>query len=114
MGARGVLLHASRCRRPSSIAPPGASTTARSSSSRLPRKVGADDGRRLPGRRSAAGAARLVLPVAAGTPEELSPLTYCVPLELLAYHYASTRGLTMLGFDDESRRSLNYHQIFGE
>ena len=58
--------------------------------------------------------ADLVLPVAAGTPEELSPLTYCVPLELLAYHYASSRGLTMLGFDDESRRSLNYHQIFGE
>ena len=40
--------------------------------------------------------------------------TYSIPLELLAYHYASSRGLTMLGFDDESRRSLNYHQIFGE
>lgn len=58
--------------------------------------------------------ADLVLPVAAGTPEELTPLTYCVPLELLAYHYASTRGLTMLGFDDADRRALNYHQIFGE
>ena len=58
--------------------------------------------------------ADLVLPVAAGTPEELTPLTYCIPLELLAYHYASTRGLTMLGFDDEARRSLNYRQIFGE
>ena len=46
--------------------------------------------------------------------EELSPLTYCVPLELLAYHYASSRGLTMLGFDDEWRRALNFRQIFGE
>ena len=36
------------------------------------------------------------------------------PLELLAYHYASTRGLTMLGFDDEKRKALNFRQIFGE
>jgi len=58
--------------------------------------------------------ADVVLPVAPGTPEELTPLTYCIPIELLAYHYASTRGLTMLGFDDADRRALNYHQIFGE
>jgi glucosamine 6-phosphate synthetase-like amidotransferase/phosphosugar isomerase protein len=56
----------------------------------------------------------VVLPVAGDPPEELSPISYCVPLELLAYHYASTRGLTMLGFDDEKRKALNFRQIFGE
>jgi glucosamine 6-phosphate synthetase-like amidotransferase/phosphosugar isomerase protein len=47
-------------------------------------------------------------------PEELSPLTYCIPLELLAYHFASSKGLVMLGFDEEWRRQLNFRQIFGE
>jgi glucosamine--fructose-6-phosphate aminotransferase (isomerizing) len=96
------------------IAPPGASDDRAVEQLEAAGKVGADTVAVCPADAPAAGAARLVLPVAAGTPEELSPLTYCVPLELLAYHYASTRGLTMLGFDDESRRSLNYHQIFGE
>jgi glutamine---fructose-6-phosphate transaminase (isomerizing) len=62
----------------------------------------------------AAEAAELVLPVAGDSPEELSPLTGCIPLELLAFHYASERGLTMLGFDDEQRKALNFRQIFGE
>jgi glutamine---fructose-6-phosphate transaminase (isomerizing) len=61
----------------------------------------------------AAAVADVVLPVAGDVAEELSPLTYCVPLELLAYHYASRRGLTMLGFDDERRKELNFRQIFG-
>jgi glucosamine--fructose-6-phosphate aminotransferase (isomerizing) len=61
----------------------------------------------------AATAADLVLPVAGDTSEELSPLAYCIPLELLAYHYASSRGLAMLGFDDERRKALNFRQIFG-
>jgi glutamine---fructose-6-phosphate transaminase (isomerizing) len=47
-------------------------------------------------------------------PEELSPLTYCIPLELFAYHFAASKGLTMLGFDEEWRRQLNFRQIFGE
>lgn len=92
------------------VAPPGAS---------LDRAVEQLDAARKVGARTVAVAeedvpADVVLPVAPGTPEELTPLTYCIPLELLAYHYASTRGLTMLGFDDEDRRALNYHQIFGE
>ena len=60
----------------------------------------------------AASAADLVLLIAGDASEELSPLTYCIPLELLAYHYASARGLTMLGFDDERRKALNFRQIF--
>jgi glucosamine--fructose-6-phosphate aminotransferase (isomerizing) len=55
-----------------------------------------------------------VLPVAGDTPDDLSPLTYCIPLELFAYHFASSKGMTMLGFDEEWRRRLNFRQIFGE
>jgi glutamine---fructose-6-phosphate transaminase (isomerizing) len=62
----------------------------------------------------AAAEADHVLPVAGDPPEELSPLTYCIPLELFAYHFASSKGLTMLGFDQEWRRQLNFRQIFGE
>jgi glucosamine--fructose-6-phosphate aminotransferase (isomerizing) len=92
------------------VAPPGASHDRAVEQLEAARKVGATTIAASP----SSVPADLVLPVAGGTPEELCPLTYCVPLELLAYHYASSRGLTMLGFDDESRRSLNYHQIFGE
>jgi glucosamine 6-phosphate synthetase-like amidotransferase/phosphosugar isomerase protein len=55
-----------------------------------------------------------VLPVVDQGDELLSPLTYCVPLELLAYHFASSKGHVMLGFDQEWRRRLNFRQIFGE
>jgi glucosamine--fructose-6-phosphate aminotransferase (isomerizing) len=60
-----------------------------------------------------AGRADRVLPVLADPPEELSPLLCCIPLELFAFHFASARGLTMLGFDDERRREINFRQIFG-
>jgi glucosamine--fructose-6-phosphate aminotransferase (isomerizing) len=60
----------------------------------------------------AAAAADAVLPVAGDAPEALSPLSYCVPLELFALHFASSKGLTMFGFDDERRRQLNHSQIF--
>ncbi len=96
------------------VAPPGASDDRAVEQIEAARKVGAATVAVCPAGAPAAAAADVVLPVAAGTPEELTPLTYCVPLELLAYHYASTRGLTMLGFDDDDRRALNYHQIFGE
>jgi glucosamine 6-phosphate synthetase-like amidotransferase/phosphosugar isomerase protein len=62
----------------------------------------------------AAGAAQVVLPVAGDAPEELSSFAYCVPLELFAYHFASSKGMTMLGFDDDARKQLNFRQIFGE
>jgi glucosamine 6-phosphate synthetase-like amidotransferase/phosphosugar isomerase protein len=54
----------------------------------------------------------VALPVAGDPPELLSPLTFCIPLQLFAYHLASTRGLTMLGFDDDRRREVNFRQIF--
>lgn len=46
-------------------------------------------------------------------PEELSPFAYCVPLELLAYHFATSKGAVMLGFDDARRMEVNFRQIFG-
>lgn len=45
--------------------------------------------------------------------EVLSPLVYCIPLELLAYHYAMHEGKVMLGFDDARRMEVNFRQIFG-
>jgi len=78
------------------------------------REIGATAVSVCPPDAAAATAADLVLPVSGDATEELSPLTYCIPLELLAYHYASQRGLTMLGFDDEHRKELNFRQIFGE
>jgi glucosamine--fructose-6-phosphate aminotransferase (isomerizing) len=95
------------------IAPPGASTDRAVEQLDAAHEIGATaiavcglDGQ-------VADTAALVLPVAGDRPEELSPLTYCVPLELLAYHFASSKGLTMLGFDDERRKALNFRQIFG-
>lgn len=57
--------------------------------------------------------ADLVFPVPATIDEALTPIAYCVPLELFAYHFASSKDLTMLGFDDSSRMEVNFRQIFG-
>jgi glucosamine--fructose-6-phosphate aminotransferase (isomerizing) len=54
-----------------------------------------------------------VFPVSGSMDEALTPISYCVPLELFAYHFASCKGLTMLGFDDSSRMEVNFRQIFG-
>jgi glutamine---fructose-6-phosphate transaminase (isomerizing) len=54
-----------------------------------------------------------VFPVPGSLDEALTPIAYCVPLELFAYHFASSKGLTMLGFDDSSRMEVNFRQIFG-
>jgi hypothetical protein len=35
-----------------------------------------------------------------------------VPLELAALEFARHLGRTMLGFDDENRRMVNFRQIF--
>jgi len=53
-----------------------------------------------------------VLEVAGDPPEELSPLAYCVPLEIFALCFARSKGLTMFGFDDERRKQVNFRQIF--
>jgi glucosamine--fructose-6-phosphate aminotransferase (isomerizing) len=95
------------------VAPPGASHDRAVEQLQAAREIGATAVAVCPPDISAAAVADLVLPVACDAAEELSPLTYCIPLELLAYHYASRRGLTMLGFDDEHRKELNFRQIFG-
>jgi glucosamine 6-phosphate synthetase-like amidotransferase/phosphosugar isomerase protein len=96
------------------VAPPGVSHDRAVEQLEAARQIGATAVAVCPPDAPAAAGADLVLPVAEDTPEELSGLTYCIPLELLSYHYASARGLTMLGFDDERRKELNFHQIFGE
>jgi glutamine---fructose-6-phosphate transaminase (isomerizing) len=95
------------------VAPPGASDDRAVEQLEAAREIGATAIAVCAPDAPAAAAADLVLPVAGNPPEELSPLTYCVPLELLAFHFASSKGLTMLGFDDERRKALNFRQIFG-
>ena len=95
------------------VAPPGASADRAVEQLEAAREIGATAVAVCPPDSPAAAAADLVLPVAGDAPEVLSPLTYCIPLELFAYHFASSKGLTMLGFDDERRKALNFRQIFG-
>ena len=95
------------------VAPPGASADRAVEQLQAARAIGATTVAVCSPDTPAAAVADVVLPVAADTPEELSPLTYCIPLELFAYHFASSKGLTMLGFDDERRKALNFRQIFG-
>lgn len=59
-----------------------------------------------------AALADVVLPVVGEVDELLSPLAYCVPVELLAYHFAVAGGKVMLGFDDAHRKEVNFRQIF--
>jgi len=54
-----------------------------------------------------------ILPIQASGDELLSPLVTPVPLELVALGFAQRLGRTMLGFDDDRRRAINFRQIFG-
>lgn len=45
--------------------------------------------------------------------EALTPLTYGIPMQVIATHYALATGSTMLGFDDPNRMEVNFRQIFG-
>jgi glucosamine--fructose-6-phosphate aminotransferase (isomerizing) len=60
-----------------------------------------------------AGLADAVLPVQLPDDELLSPLVTPLPLELVALAFAQRLGRTMLGFDDDRRRAVNFRQIFG-
>jgi glucosamine 6-phosphate synthetase-like amidotransferase/phosphosugar isomerase protein len=60
-----------------------------------------------------AGLADVVLPIAAPADELLSPIVAAIPLELVALGFAQRLGRTMLGFDDDRRRAINFRQIFG-
>jgi glucosamine 6-phosphate synthetase-like amidotransferase/phosphosugar isomerase protein len=55
----------------------------------------------------------VVLPVQLPSDELLSPLVTPLPLELVALAFAQRLGRTMLGFDDDRRRAVNFRQIFG-
>jgi glucosamine--fructose-6-phosphate aminotransferase (isomerizing) len=54
-----------------------------------------------------------VLPVVSTADELLSALVTALPLELVSLAYAERLGRTMLGFDDDRRRAVNFRQIFG-
>lgn len=59
-----------------------------------------------------AALADTVLPVSGGPDEMLSPILYCAPAELLAYHFAVKEQKVMLGFNDQNRKEVNFRQIF--
>ena len=57
--------------------------------------------------------ADVVSPVYGKFDEILSPILYCVPAELFAFHFAIANNLTMLGFDNPKIKEVNFKQIFG-
>jgi glutamine---fructose-6-phosphate transaminase (isomerizing) len=105
------------CTRPGTVtvvfAPPGASLDRAREQLQAVRDVGgtavavcaADDD-------ETAALADITMPVVGEVDELLSPLVYCAAGELIAYHFAVRGGKTMLGFDDENRKEVNFRQIF--
>lgn len=59
-----------------------------------------------------AALADVVLPMVDLGDELLSPLVAAIPLELVALTFAKQLGRTMMGFNDEQRREVNFRQIF--
>lgn len=59
-----------------------------------------------------AALADIVLAVAGEVDEPYSPLVYLAAGELFAMHFAIRTEKTMLGFDDEWRKQVNFRQIF--
>jgi glutamine---fructose-6-phosphate transaminase (isomerizing) len=62
--------------------------------------------------RATAALADTVLPLASLDNELLSPLLTVLPLELIALSIAERLGRTMLGFDDDNRKRVNFRGIF--
>ncbi len=54
----------------------------------------------------------VVAPVFGKADELLSPILYCVPAEIFAFHFAVHNNLSMLGFDDKKVKDVNWKQIF--
>ena len=52
-------------------------------------------------------------PVYGEVDELLSPILYCIPAELLAFHLALANNTVMLGFDNPKIKEVNFRQIFG-
>lgn len=57
--------------------------------------------------------ADLVAPVAGDFDELLSPIVYCIPAEIFAFHFAVANDLKMLGFDNPRVKEVNFRQVFG-
>jgi len=57
--------------------------------------------------------ANFVLPVAGSGDAALRPSPTARRSSLFAYHFAVSKGATMLGFDDANRMEVNFRQIFG-
>jgi fructoselysine-6-P-deglycase FrlB-like protein/sugar/nucleoside kinase (ribokinase family) len=56
-------------------------------------------------------AGELLLPLAAGVPEELSPVTACLPAALVGFHLARLRGRRSYNFPGEAARQEHYATI---
>jgi len=56
--------------------------------------------------------ADIVAPVYGSVDEILSPILYCVPAEVFAFHHAVHHNLAMLGFDNPKIKEVNWRQIF--
>ncbi|MEN8240390.1 MAG: SIS domain-containing protein [Chloroflexota bacterium] len=54
----------------------------------------------------------VVAPVFGKADELLSPILYCIPGEIFAFHFAVHNNLSMLGFDDKKVKDVNWKQIF--
>ncbi|HXT37580.1 MAG TPA: SIS domain-containing protein [Chloroflexota bacterium] len=95
------------------IAPPGASRDRAIEQMRAMRAVGgtvvavaaADD-------TETAAVADVLLPVPGEVPEEFTPIIYKTWAELFACYLAHHRGVAFFGFDQLSRREINFQQIF--
>lgn len=106
------------CTRPGTttfvVAPPGASVDRAREQLQAIRDVG---GQAVaicdPADAETAGLADVILPIQTSGDELLSPLVTPVPIELVALGFAKRLGRTMLGFDDDRRRAINFRQIFG-
>jgi glutamine---fructose-6-phosphate transaminase (isomerizing) len=65
-----------------------------------------------PDDKETADKADVIAPVFGKPDEILSPILYCVPAEIFAFHFAVHNKLTMLGFDDKKIKDVNWKQIF--
>ena len=59
-----------------------------------------------------AAGADLHVPIYGSFSELLSPILYCIPAELFAFHLAVANDLVMLGFDNPLIKEVNFQQIF--
>jgi hypothetical protein len=60
---------------------------------------------------AAAAPGALLLPLAAGVPEELSPVTACLPLALTGFHLARLAGTRSYNFPSSEARDEHYETI---